>query len=314
MVRLMPSRKESYLQNQSKAAIRMKESPDSPDSPSRPGSPSSSARPDGSAPILFFDSGIGGLSILRATRRLLPRAPFVYAADYAGFPYGTRTQEEIAGHVPALLQRLTEYCRPRLAVIACNTASTIALAHARVSLDLPIVGAVPAVKRAAAMTRSGVIGVLGTVATVRQAYVDTLSSDFAAHCTVLRHGAGELVALAEAKFRRENVPLADVEKALAGLTKQKSADKMDVIVLACTHFPLIEAELRAVLGPTTKIAFIDGASGIARRIAHLTAGQAWSHSSDYPPPAKAIFTHSTILTPPSHEALAEFGIATIEYI
>ena len=115
-------------------------------------------------PLLFFDSGVGGLSVLAPARALLPAAPLVYAADSAGFPYGTRSEGEIAARVPALLGRLAERYKPRLIVIACNTASTIALAHVRAALDVPIVGTVPAIKPAAEVSRTRVIGVLGTQA------------------------------------------------------------------------------------------------------------------------------------------------------
>jgi glutamate racemase len=120
-------------------------------------------------PLLIFDSGVGGLSVLREIRALLPKAPIVYAADSAGYPYGTRTTAEIEARVPALLGRLAERYDPRLIVIACNTASTIALDPVRAALDLPIVGTVPAIKPAAALSRTRVIGVLGTPATVVQA-------------------------------------------------------------------------------------------------------------------------------------------------
>ncbi|RYE01493.1 MAG: glutamate racemase, partial [Sphingomonadales bacterium] len=100
-------------------------------------------------PILFFDSGMGGLSVLAPTAALLPHAPIVYVADSAGFPYGTRSEAEIAARVPALLGRLVERHHPRLVVIACNTASTIALSAVRAALDLPVVGTVPAIKPAA---------------------------------------------------------------------------------------------------------------------------------------------------------------------
>src|SRR5437763_15409539 len=153
-----------------------------------------------SAPILFFDSGVGGLSVLAPTRALLPNAPIVYAADSAGFPYGKRSEAEIASRVPALLGRLVERFHPRLAVIACNTASTIALDHVRSALDLPVVGTVPAIKPGAEMSKSRVIGVLGTEATVRQRYVDDLAAKFAADCTIVRRGSPEVVELAEAKL------------------------------------------------------------------------------------------------------------------
>ena len=158
------------------------------------------------APILFFDSGVGGLSILAPARALLPTAPIVYAADSAGFPYGTKSEAEIAARVPALLGRLVERYRPRLAVIACNTASTIALAPVRAALDIPVVGTVPAIKPAALLSRSRVFGVLGTDATVRQPYVDRLAAEHGADCTVLRHGSAALVQLAEGGARRARRP------------------------------------------------------------------------------------------------------------
>ena len=124
--------------------------------------------PPADAPILLFDSGVGGLSVLAKLRQALPQAPVIYVADNAGLPYGTKTEAQIAARVSGLLGRLTERLRPRLVCIACNTASTIALASVREVLEVPIVGTVPAIKPAAAMTRSGVIGLLGTQATIRQ--------------------------------------------------------------------------------------------------------------------------------------------------
>src|SRR5689334_3295253 len=198
---------------------------------------------DPTAPILFFDSGVGGLSVLAPTRQLLPNAPLVYVADNAGFPYGKRTEAEIASRVPALLGRLVERFHPRLAVIACNTASTIALDHVRSALDLPVVGTVPAIKPAAEMSRTRVIGVLGTEATVRQPYVDDLAAKFAADCTIVRHGSPELVELAEAKLAGEDIN-ADAVRA-AAQPMFDADERIDTVVLACTHFPLLEDELRA---------------------------------------------------------------------
>lgn len=230
-----------------------------------------------SAPILFFDSGVGGLSVVAPTRALLPRAPIVYAADSAGFPYGTRSEAEIAARVPALLGRLVERYRPRLAVIACNTASTIALPAVRAALDVPVVGTVPAIKPAAAMSATRVIGVLGTPATVRQPYVDDLAARFAGDCLVLRHGSARLVELAEEALAGTAPAPGAVAAELAGLTGQAGGERIDVIVNACTHFPLLEDALRAAAPAGTR--FVDGGPGIARRIAHLTAGQAWPEAA-----------------------------------
>ena len=256
-------------------------------------------------PILFFDSGVGGLSVLAPTRALLPRAPFVYVADSAGFPYGTKTEAEIAGRVPALLGRLAERYRPRLIVIACNTASTIALGAVRGALDLPVVGTVPAIKPAAALSETRVIGVLGTDATVRQPYVDDLAGRFASDCLVLRHGSAELVTLAEAKLRGEAPARERLEEILGGLFDQAGGDRIDVIVNACTHFPLVVEELAAATPHPVR--FVDGSAGIARRVASLTQGQAWPEK---PGEGVAIFTgvRDSQLVP----ALRDFGLGRVE--
>src|SRR5690349_23928823 len=198
---------------------------------------------DPSAPILFFDSGVGGLSVLEPTRSLLPNAPIIYAADSAGYPYGKRTESEIASRIPALLGRMVERFHPRLVVIACNTASTIALEHVRSALDLPVVGTVPAIKPAAGLSKSRVIGVLGTEATVRQRYVDDLAARFASDCTIIRHGSPELVELAEAKLGGEPVSIESVRAAAQPMFDAADGRRIDTVVLACTHFPLLEDEL-----------------------------------------------------------------------
>lgn len=236
------------------------------------------------APLLFFDSGVGGLSVLAPTRALLPTAPIVYVADSAGFPYGRRTEQEIASRVPALLGRLVERFQPRLAVIACNTASTIALDHVRSALDLPVVGTVPAIKPAAEQSKTRVIGVLGTEATVRQTYVDDLAARFAADCVVIRHGSPELVELAEAKLAGDAVTGDAVRAAVQPMFNQPDGERIDTVVLACTHFPLLADELAAAF---PDIAFLDGSAGIARRIAYLTRGQPWPAEA---PPGIAVFT------------------------
>lgn len=256
------------------------------------------------APLLFFDSGVGGLSILQPTRKLLPNAPVIYAADPAFYPYGTKTEAEISARVPALLGRLVERYRPRLAVIACNTASTIALSVVRAALDIPVVGTVPAVKPAALTSRTRVIGVLGTQATVRQPYVDRLAQEFGADCLILRHGSPELVDYAECKLRGAAVDKTIPARALEGLLGQPGGDMMDVVVLACTHFPLVEADLAAA--SPRPLTFMDGGEGIARRVAYLTQGQEWP---ERPADGIAVFTRLgadiAVLAP----ALRDFGLA-----
>jgi glutamate racemase len=257
------------------------------------------------APILFFDSGVGGLSVLAPTRALLPTAPIVYVADNAAFPYGKRTEAEIAERIPALLRRLVVRLQPRLVVIACNTASTIALDHARAALDLPIVGTVPAIKPAAELSKTRAIGVLGTVATVRQPYVDNLSAQFASDCIVVRHGSPELVELAEAKLAGGQISTEDVRAAVQPMFDQPGGDRIDTIVLACTHFPLLAEELQAAF---PRLAWVDGGTGIARRVAYLTEGQPWPAQA---PPGIFVATGGT----PAEglvRSLARFGLEDVQ--
>lgn len=259
-------------------------------------------------PILFFDSGVGGLSVLAPTRALLPSAPLVYVADSAGFPYGTRSEGEIAARVPALLGRLAERYDPRLIVIACNTASTIALAAVRAALDVAVVGTVPAIKPAALLSRTRTIGVLGTDATVRQPYVDDLANRFAADCTVLRHGSAALVELAEAKLRGEASDPDAFRAVLAGLFEQPGGKAIDVIVNACTHFPLVEDDL-AGAAASHVVSFVDGGPGIARRVAALTEGQKWP---DVPGEGRAVFTRLDTVAQRLAPALMRYGLTRLE--
>ncbi|PZU17168.1 MAG: glutamate racemase [Citromicrobium sp.] len=261
---------------------------------------------DPAAPILLFDSGVGGLTVLAALRRVLPEAPVIYAADTAGLPYGSKSEAEIAARVAGLLGRMTERWHPRLVCIACNTASTIALGIVREVLEVPVVGTVPAIKPAAALTRSGVIGLLGTAATIRQGYVDRLEAEFAAGKRLIRHPAPGLVAAAEAKLRGELVEQALIDEAVAGLRVQAQGGQIDTVVLACTHFPLLSEELQRALGPDVRL--VDGAEGIARRIAHLTDGQTFARTM----PDRAVFTADPAANPMFAEMLAAYGLTRIE--
>jgi glutamate racemase len=258
-------------------------------------------------PLLIFDSGVGGLSVLRPIRTLIPNAPIVYVADSAGYPYGTKSEAEIAVRVPAMLGRLAERFDPELIVIACNTASTIALSSVRAALDVPIVGTVPAIKPAAERSRSRVVGVLGTEATVRQPYVDRLSQEFASDCTILRYGCSELVALAEAKLRGEAQDPAGYRRSLEGLLSQPVGEEMDIVVLACTHFPLVEEELAAA--SPRPLAFVDGKEGIARRTAWLSRDTAWP---EQPGESIALFTRWDPKLEAYRRGFAEYGLRLME--
>ncbi len=261
---------------------------------------------DPRAPILLFDSGVGGLTVYDALRKVLPDAPVIYAADLAGLPYGTKTEAQIAARVAGLLGRMAERYQPRLACIACNTASTIALGMVRDVLAIPVVGTVPAIKPAAALTRSGTIGLVGTEATIRQAYVDDLEAQFASDKRLLRIAAPGLVAAAEAKLRGRPVDPALIADVRARLAALPGAEAIDTLVLACTHFPLLTEELAAAFGPD--ITQVDGAAGIARRIAQLLEGQPMTASG----PNRFIITGPLSGAEGLEKALAERGFAPAE--
>lgn len=232
---------------------------------------------DPTAPILLFDSGVGGLTVFDALRDHLPQAPVIYAADLAGLPYGTKTEAQIAARVAGLLGRMAERYQPRLACIACNTASTIALGMVRDVLEIPVVGTVPAIKPAAALTRSGTIGLIGTEATIRQSYVDDLEARFASDKRLLRIAAPELVGAAEAKLRGRSVDAGMIADLHARLTAMPGGAAIDTLVLACTHFPLLAEELATAFGP--QVTLVDGAAGIARRIGQVLEGQTFTRSA-----------------------------------
>jgi glutamate racemase len=151
--------------------------------------------------ILLFDSGLGGLTVARAVRALIPDAHYMYAADVAAFPYGAWDEARLVERIVAVMARLIVAARPDVVVVACNTASTLALAQLRAAFTVPFVGTVPAIKPAAEHTTSRIIGVLATPGTVNREYTQTLIHTFAFHCRVVLHGAPRLAGLAEDKLK-----------------------------------------------------------------------------------------------------------------
>lgn len=212
---------------------------------------------------LVFDSGVGGLSVAHEIRALLPDLPLLYVADSAFFPYGDKSDQALINRLPSLLRDLTAKARADVVVIACNTASTIALEEIRAALCVPVIGTVPAIKPAAAQSRARVIGLLATPGTIARPYTDRLIETHAKDCRVLRHGSQDLVRLAEHFMAGEAVSDAALSAAIAPLRSQPDSAAMDVIVLACTHFPLLRSRLAELVGPD--ITFVDSGAAIARR-------------------------------------------------
>lgn len=228
--------------------------------------PSATLIPDRTAPVLVFDSGVGGLSILADIATALPAQPLVFACDNAFFPYGTKTETELVERVDAVLHALIENLRPQLVVVACNTASTVALPRLRSRFNVPIVGVVPAIKPAAQLSRNRIIGLLATPATVQRPYTDALIREFASDCTVIKVGSRELVQLAEDKLRGARIAPAQLQPILAPFFADP-LQQVDTIVLGCTHFPLLREELAAAA--PVAVQWLDSGAAIARRVASL---------------------------------------------
>lgn len=222
---------------------------------------------NGAKRVVVFDSGVGGLSVFDAIAASGRALELDYAADNAWLPYGLKTDEQLRARVPALLSRVAEQWTPDAVVVACNTASTIALDQVRAALSIPVVGVVPPIKPAAAQTRSGVIGLLATPATVQRAYTNDLIAQFAGDKTVIRYGSAALVEAAERKLRGDAVDNSAITDAIHGLFGAPGGAAIDVVALACTHFPLLAEELAAA-APHACL-WMDSGEAIARRLASV---------------------------------------------
>jgi len=214
--------------------------------------------------VLVFDSGVGGLSVLDAIVDAGAALDLDYAADNAWLPYSAKSDAALRERVPKLIAELVREWAPDAVVIACNTASTIALDAVRAAVAVPVVGVVPPIKPAAALTRTGVIGVLATPATIARSYTDDLIAKFAADKQVIRFGSTALVAAAEAKLAGEEVDPAAIREAIDGLFSAPGGDRLDVVALACTHFPLLARELAAAA--PRSVAWLDSGAAIAARL------------------------------------------------
>ncbi len=213
--------------------------------------------------IGVFDSGVGGLSVLREIHRLLPRAPLFYVADQAHVPYGRRQRGEILAFSLAISRFLISK-GARLIVVACNTASAAALSELREALPgTPFVGMEPAVKPATLQTENGIVGVLATPATFQGSMYSTLVERFAKNVRLLTNTLPGLVEAVE----RGELDSPAVRHILETAIKPMLAEGADTLVLGCTHFPFVLPLIREIAGPDVKV--IDPAPAIARRTAYL---------------------------------------------
>ena len=211
-----------------------------------------------------FDSGVGGLSILAAIRTALPTIRLSYCCDNLNFPYGTKSDDDVLRFTVDITTRFFAEAKLDVLVIACNTASTIALSAVRAALPIPVVGVVPAVKPAAAASRTKIIGVLATPATIRRTYLADLIKSFASECEVVTCGSSGLVELAERKLRGDVGTDDEFRREILEII-EGCGRGLDQLVLGCTHFPLIADELRRVLPPG--VHFVDSGEAVANRVA-----------------------------------------------
>ena len=213
--------------------------------------------------IGIFDSGVGGLSVLRAIRQQLPQEAVLYLADQGHVPYGPRPLAEVR----AFSEEITRFLLARgakLIVVACNTASAAALHHLRQTFpDVPFVGMEPAVKPAAEHTQTGVVGVLATPATFQGALYASVVERFANGVKLIQHTCPGLVAQIEAGQLDTPETRAILEDALLPMLEKG----IDTVVLGCTHYPFVIPLIQEIVGPQVRV--IDPAPAVARQVGRL---------------------------------------------
>ncbi|WP_158810836.1 glutamate racemase [Beijerinckia sp. L45] len=262
--------------------------------------------------ILVFDSGLGGLTVFAEILRARPDAQLVYAADDAGFPYGAWSEAALVERVNLVMDRLIARFRPDAVVVACNTASTLVLPHLRARFPaMPFVGTVPAIKPAAAQSRSKMISVLATPGTVVRDYTRALIETYAADCAVTLVGSAVLAGLAEAWMKGEPVADADLLREITPCFVETNDRRTDAIVLACTHYPLLLARFTA-LSPWA-VDWIDPAPAIARRVDHVLADGGFEPRAPFPDRsmARVLFTSATRPAAALAHALRDRGLSDL---
>ncbi|OGO53210.1 MAG: glutamate racemase [Chloroflexi bacterium RBG_16_68_14] len=214
-------------------------------------------------PIGFFDSGVGGLTIWRATRKLLPQESLVFLADSGHVPYGEKSPEELHDLTSRIVRFLLAQ-DVKLVVVACNTATVHCIGHLRETFpQIPFVGVVPVVKTLAQRTRTGTIAVLSTPATAGSPYLAGLVEEFAPDKRVINVGCDGLEDLVEAGQARTSRTTALLERYLAPVLQSGA----DVVGLGCTHYPFLRRRIKRILGPRVRV--YDPSRPVARRVRQL---------------------------------------------
>lgn len=268
-----------------------------------PNPTTASAKSATAAPtILVFDSGVGGLTVYREVVAARPDAAYVCVADDAGFPYGNMPEAALITRIVHVIGKAITDHKPDLVVVACNTASTLALGELRARYSVPFVGTVPAIKPACARSRSRRIAVLGTQATVSREYTRALIREFAAGCDVVLVGSSHLAAFAEAELAGQPVADAAIKAEIAGCFVDADGRRSDTVVLACTHYPLLTDRFKA--NAPWPVDWLDPAPAIARRVADLLSTRP---PGSRPAPPRIVFTSGRALPPALAAALTDYG-------
>jgi glutamate racemase len=257
--------------------------------------------------IVVFDSGLGGLTVFREVAAARPDARFVYVADDAAFPYGEMPEQALITRILHVIGKAIAEHKPDLVVVACNTASTLALTELRARYQVPFVGTVPAIKPACAQSKSKRVAVLGTQATVSREYTKALIREFAAGCEVVLVGSHRLAAFAEAELAGAPAADKDIAAEIAPCFVDKDGRRTDTVVLACTHYPLLTARFAAAA--PWPVDWLDPAPAIARRVADLLHERPASPASA--PPPQIAFTSGRAPPPTLAKALIGYGFSPV---
>jgi len=292
----------------------------SPDSASSTNSSNSCHQ---AARLLIFDSGVGGLSVYQEIAKQFPQCMMFYSSDNEAFPYGIKDEYELIERVDNVLHQLQAVTRADIIIIACNSASTIALPRLRQRLSQPIIGVVPAIKPAAALSESKHIGLLATPGTVNRSYTQQLIQEFANNCKVSRIGSNALVHLAEEKLRGASITTEQLLPIIEAFQNKPTSamPAIDTVILACTHFPLLKEELQIAL-PHIKH-WVDSGEAIARRVGYWL--RELDHSANERPLATqnsqtvnasaiAYFTKKNTTSEALHAPLKRLGFHAVRYL
>jgi len=212
-------------------------------------------------PLAFFDSGAGGLPYLSRVRELLPLENFLYLADTLNFPFGEKAAPVLIDIILGDIERLIRSHKPKLLVVACNTASVVAIEALRKTFPIPFVGVVPAVKPAASMSRRKRIGVLATARTVSDPYLDRLIEEYAKECSVVRYAGRDIVNFVETRITEASEEEKDEAVCDAVLFFKKEG--VDAVVLGCTDFLYLKDRMKKAMGEAVEI--IDSVDGVAKQ-------------------------------------------------